>query len=185
MVKEAFEDLSSMTPEWVPITDLVNYGKNARVHPESQIDKLATSIKKIGLHNPIIIDENNIIIAGHARVVALKKLGWEHAPARRAKGLKKSEKQALAIADNKITTLASWDENLLKDEIKDILESDNTLLDATGFTYDDYLSLIEVEEFEPLESDEEAGSLSSVQQKKVKCPQCGHEFDSRDKSTQV
>ncbi len=98
----------------LPIDELVPYVRNARTHTPRQIKKLAKSIKSFGFINPIIIDEQKTIVAGHARVQAAKKIGLTQLPTIQVKHLSEAEKRAYILADNKIAENAGWDEHLLR-----------------------------------------------------------------------
>jgi ParB-like chromosome segregation protein Spo0J len=118
--------------EWIPIDNLKPYERNARLHSESQIKKIAASIKEFGFNNPILIDENNGIIAGHGRLEAAKLLESQEVPTVRLSHLNDSQKRAYVIADNKIALDSTWDDDLLQSELAELsaLDFDITL---TGF----------------------------------------------------
>jgi DNA modification methylase len=109
-----------------------NHPDNPRTHPPSQIKALAASIKRFGFVGPILIDAGNYVIAGHARLAAAKSLGLTQVPTLRADHLSDIEIKALRIADNKLASKASWDNDLLAlvfEEMKEL----NFDLEATGF----------------------------------------------------
>ena len=101
------------------IDQIIPYENNARFNEEA-VEFVANSIKEFGMKNPILIDKNNVIIAGHTRLKALKKLGWDKAPCIIADDLDEEQTKALRLADNKAGEIAQWDEDLLKMEIKDL-----------------------------------------------------------------
>jgi ParB-like chromosome segregation protein Spo0J len=109
--------------------------RNARTHPKRQLDQIATSIREFGFTNPILIDEDGSIIAGHGRLLAAKAVGLPEVPTIVIAGLTDPQKRALRLADNKIALGAGWDLDLLKVELADLstldIEFDLTL---TGFT---------------------------------------------------
>src|SRR3990167_3986949 len=115
------------------ISELKEYQKNARSHPQKQIDLLAKNIKKFGFTTPVLIDENNNIIAGHGRLYALKQLNEDKVPCVRIEGLTEKEVKALRLADNKLAELAEWNMNLVIEELKGL---DDDLLNLTGFDKD-------------------------------------------------
>lgn len=123
------------------VSELIPYINNSRTHSEEQITQIISSIKEFGFTNPILIEQDNGIIAGHGRLLAVKKMGWEEVPCVTIKGLTKTQIKALNIADNQIALNAGWDLDKLKLEIKG-LDEDNFNLDTLGFTknqIDDFL----------------------------------------------
>jgi ParB-like chromosome segregation protein Spo0J len=109
---------------------LVPYAKNSRTHSPQQISQIELSIKEFGFLNPVIIDSNKGIIAGHARVMAAKNIGLDKIPTIEASHLTDQQRNAYVIADNKLALNASWDEDILKLEL---LELDNFHQLLTGF----------------------------------------------------
>ena len=123
------------------VSDLIPYINNSRTHSEEQITQIISSIKEFGFTNPILLEEENGIIAGHGRLLAVKKMGWEEVPCVTIKGLTKTQIKALNIADNQIALNAGWDLEKLKLEIKG-LDEDSFNLDTLGFSksqIDDFL----------------------------------------------
>ncbi|MCP3849351.1 MAG: ParB N-terminal domain-containing protein [Gammaproteobacteria bacterium] len=116
--------------------DLIPYINNARTHSDEQVTQIAASIKEFGFINPVIIDGDNGIIAGHGRIMAAKKLGIEEVPVVEASHLSEAQKKAYILADNKMALNAGWDDELLALEIADLkdLEFD---LSLTGFDFDE------------------------------------------------
>jgi len=111
--------------QYLNVDDLQPYEKNSRVHNKEQIIQLAKSIKEFGFTNPIIIDENNMILAGHARVEAFKTLdatyfetGINKIPCLKLDKLSKDQKKAYVIADNKIAENSEWNYELYMSELK-------------------------------------------------------------------
>jgi ParB-like chromosome segregation protein Spo0J len=94
------------------------YDRNARTHSASQISQIVAAIRKFGFTNPLLIDENNQIIAGHGRHAAATELGMEAVPCIRIVDLSDAEKSALVLADNQIALNAGWDEKLLAEELR-------------------------------------------------------------------
>lgn len=125
----------------LPTQDLSVYAKNARVHPEAQIQSLASAIERFGFTQPIIVNDKLTILAGHARFEAARRMGLEQIPCRVVSGLSAAEQKAYVIADNKISEESSWDYDMLLEEISSIhgldLDDDlNRLLDFSGFLPD-------------------------------------------------
>jgi len=102
---------------------LMPYASNARTHSESQVAQLAASMKEWGWTNPILVDEDGTIIAGHGRVMAARQLGFTEAPVMIARGWTEAQKRAYVIADNKLAMNAEWDSEVLAvelDELRDL-----------------------------------------------------------------
>ncbi len=116
----------------VPLSALKPYPRNARTHSRRQISKIAASIERFGFVNPVLIDETNMIIAGHGRVAAAKRLGWSEAPTLRIEHLGDAEKRAYILADNRLAEEAGWDQEILSIELQGLLEHDFTI-ELTGF----------------------------------------------------
>lgn len=122
-------------------SDLIPYVNNSRTHSEEQVNQIISSIKEFGFTNPILIEQDNGIIAGHGRIMAAKKMGLKEVPCVIVKGLTKTQIKALNIADNQIALNAGWDLEKLKLEIQGLNE-DEFNLDTLGFTknqIDDFL----------------------------------------------
>jgi ParB-like chromosome segregation protein Spo0J len=107
------------------ISEIKEYDKNPRKN-DGAVDKVAASIKEFGFKNPIIIDKNGIIIAGHTRLKAAKKLGFDKVPTILADDLTEQQAKAFRIADNKVSEFADWDDELLFQELGDIPDIDMT-----------------------------------------------------------
>src|SRR5262249_25162007 len=114
------------------IDDLKPFPGNPRRHPESQIAGLMKSIRKVWT-NPILIDESAMILAGHGRLEAAKRLGMSEVPTVTITGLSPAEKRAILIADNRLPERAVWDFNVLRGHFKDLIEIDFDV-ELTGFT---------------------------------------------------
>ena len=87
-------------------SDLIPYARNSRTHSEDQVNQIVSSIKEFGFTNPIIIDEDNGIIAGHGRVMAANKMGLKELPCVQVSGWTEAQKKAYVIADNKLALMA-------------------------------------------------------------------------------
>ncbi|MBX2807838.1 MAG: site-specific DNA-methyltransferase [Cellvibrionaceae bacterium] len=116
-----------------PLQRLVPYARNARTHEEDQIAQIAGSIAEFGFVNPILVGNDNVIIAGHGRLMAAQQLGLEQVPVIVLSHLNETQRKALVIADNKIAENAGWDEELLKLELAD-LKDIGFDLDLIGFS---------------------------------------------------
>ena len=116
----------------IELEQLVPYARNARTHSDSQVAQIAGSIAEFGFVNPVLIGGDNIIIAGHGRVMAAKKLGLKTVPTIKLDHLTENQRRALVIADNKIAENAGWDEELLRLELQNLANEDFDL-DLLGF----------------------------------------------------
>ena len=137
-------DTSGLTVLNLPIADLRPYKRNARTHSQKQVRQIAASIREFGFTNPVLIDRENTILAGHGRVEAAKHLGLGAVPALRIEGMSEAQKRAYVIADNKIALNAGWDEEILAEELKALLsEVPSFDIGLTGFSIPEVDSLIE------------------------------------------
>jgi DNA modification methylase len=117
------------------VADLIPYARNARTHSEQQVAQIAASIKEWGWTTPLLVDEDNGIIAGHGRVMAAQKLGIDEIPVMIAKGWSDAQKRAYILADNQLALNAGWDSDLLKLELLELDELDFDI-DLIGFDGD-------------------------------------------------
>ena len=106
----------------VPVSEIVPYENNPRIN-EGAVEQLANIIEKLGFRNPAVLNKDKVIIEGHTRLLAVKKLGWETMPCIIATDLTPEQEQALRIADNKIAEIAEWDEDKLKVELAALQEA--------------------------------------------------------------
>lgn len=118
--------------EIVPVERLTQYKGNARTHSKAQIRQIANSIARFGFTNPVLIDDDGQIIAGHGRVEAAKQLGLLAIPARRLSHLSEADKRAYVLADNKLAEKAGWDRETLAIELQGLIELDFEV-ELTGF----------------------------------------------------
>jgi len=114
------------------VLDLVKYRANSRMHSVEQIDQIVASIEAFGFTNPLLIDEHNLIIAGHGRLQAAIQLNLKMVPCLVLKDLSEEQKSAYVIADNKLALNASWDIDLLRDELYKLQNADFDM-SLTGF----------------------------------------------------
>lgn len=108
------------------------YARNARQHSDAQITKLAAAITEYGFTNPLLVDEKNVLIAGHGRLLAAKQLQLKEVPFIRLTGLSPQQKRALVLSDNRMALESSWDDDLLRLELGDLRDGGFNL-DLTGF----------------------------------------------------
>lgn len=124
------------------INDLIPYIRNARTHSESQIAQIAASIKEFGFLSPILIAEDNTILAGHGRLAAARKLGLTKVPCVKESHLTETQRRAYIIADNKLSLNAGWDEDMLAIELSELQGADFDL-DLLGFDESELVSIFE------------------------------------------
>lgn len=135
------------------VSDLVPYARNARTHSDEQVAQIAASIREWGWTNPVLVDEDGGLIAGHGRVLAARKLGLAEIPTMVARGWSEAQKKAYVIADNKLALNAGWDLELLAVELGDLQAFDFDL-GLTGFS-DDELGKLLAEKTEGLTDPDE------------------------------
>lgn len=134
------------------IDKLIPYCNNARTHSDEQVSQICASIREYGFTNPVLIDEQDNIIAGHGRVLASKKLGLEKVPCIVLSGLTKAQKKAYIIADNKMALNAGWNDELLKIEFENLKEL-NFDLKLTGFDDNELNDIFNIDDDEIVEDD--------------------------------
>lgn len=124
-----------------PTSVLIPYARNSRTHSEQQVQQVAASIREFGFTNPVLIDEQNGIIAGHGRVLASQLLGLDKVLCIILDGLTEAQKRAYIIADNKLALNAGWDDEMLRVELLDLQDADFDM-DLTGFSTDELAALM-------------------------------------------
>ncbi|MGV8996862.1 MAG: site-specific DNA-methyltransferase [Parvibaculaceae bacterium] len=130
--------------EKIAIRDLKPWSRNARTHSKKQINQLAESIKTFGFTNPVLIDSENSILAGHGRVEAARQLKMDRIPCVRLENMTPAQKRAYVLADNKLALNAGWDDELLAEELQCLLEIDLDFdIGVLGFSIPEIDSLIE------------------------------------------
>jgi DNA modification methylase len=110
--------------EWRSVEDLIPYARNSRTHSKDQVAQIAASIREFGWTNPILVDGDGTIIAGHGRVMAARKLGEKDVPCIELGHLTEAQKRAYVIADNQLALNAGWDAEMLKVEIAELVDAD-------------------------------------------------------------
>jgi hypothetical protein len=115
-----------------PVDKLIPYINNSRTHSDEQVAQIAASIKEFGWTNPILVDGENGIIAGHGRLMAARKLGYTEVPTIELKDLTETQRKAYIIADNRLALNAGWDNEMLTIELNDLL-ADGFALEMLGF----------------------------------------------------
>ena len=116
--------MTDLLIEYKNVDDLIPYVNNSRTHSDEQVTQVAASIKEFGFTNPILIDENNGIIAGHGRLMAAKKLKLEQVPTITLVGLSDAQRKAYIIADNQLALNSGWDLDMLRVEFEQLQELD-------------------------------------------------------------
>ena len=132
--------MSGLKVEYKKIKELIPYCNNSRTHSDEQVLQIASSIKEFGFTNPVLIDEQGGIIAGHGRIMAAQKLKMDEVPTITLSDLSEAQKKAYIIADNKLALNSGWDDELLKIELEQLKELDFDL-GLIGFS-DDELALL-------------------------------------------
>ena len=152
----------------IKVEDLIPYINNPR-NNENAVDKVASSITEFGFKNPIVIDKNNVIINGHTRLLASKKLGLKEVPVIVADDLSEAQVKAFRIADNKVAEYSKWDYDLLNVELEQLEELE---FDMSNFG----MSVFEPIEFEIDEDIEEIleEEYEEPPKKTCTCPNCGY-----------
>lgn len=154
-----------MKIEEMKLSDIIPYDKNPRKN-DGAVDSVAESIKQFGFKVPIIIDKDNVIVTGHTRYKASKKLGLEKVPCIRADDLTEEQIKAFRLADNKVGEIAEWDFNILNAELEEILE-----IDMSDFGFE--MSEISAEDFGtdfdiPNDGEKEIGQMTFTLHQKQK-----------------
>ena len=148
--------------------------RNSRTHSAEQVAQIAASIREFGWTNPVLIDGENGIIAGHGRVLAAHKLGETQVPTIELSHMSDIQKRAYIIADNKLALNAGWDSEMLALEIQDLKDVGYSL-DITGFSADELTEVM----FGKLIDSKSPDNFKEVDETDMghKCPRCGFEFD--------
>lgn len=106
--------------EWMSVETLIPYAKNARTHSDEQVAQIAGSIKEFGFNNPVLIDKENSIIAGHGRLMAARKLGMDKVPVVQLDHMTEAQRKAYVLADNRIALNSGWDTGMLSLELQEL-----------------------------------------------------------------
>jgi DNA modification methylase len=124
------------------VETLLPYAKNSRTHSDEQVAQIAASIKEFGFNNPILIDKENTIIAGHGRLLAARRAGMVDVPCIRLDHLTETQRKAYVIADNRLALNAGWDNEMLTIELNELL-ADDFALDILGFDEKELKALLD------------------------------------------
>lgn len=126
--------------EIIDIESIIPFAMNSRLHSDAQVAQLAASIREFGFTNPVLIDTDKNLIAGHGRVMAARKLGLASVPAIVVTGLDERERRALVIADNKLAMNATWDDEVLENELSDLAGDFGELM---GFSEEELAAMLQ------------------------------------------
>jgi ParB family chromosome partitioning protein len=157
------------------IHTLTPYENNSRTHSEDQIKQIVASVREFGFTNPILIDENQCIIAGHGRLLAAELLGIDEVPTITLEGLSETQKAAYVIADNKLALNAGWNMELLGIEIEKLKGMDFNI-ELLGFELEE-LQILDGEGDEPNLLKPKEFSADDFSDFANKCPRCNFEYD--------
>lgn len=160
----------------VKTESLIPYALNARDHGQQQVDRIANSIAQFGFNQPIVVDENSVVLVGHGRLEAAKKLGLKEVPVVRKTELTESQKKAYRILDNKLQNDSTWNFESLEVELEALAEEN---FDLEGFGLDELEKLFssgkDSDSFVRQDSTREIDPSQFTMQ--CKCPRCHFEFD--------
>lgn len=160
--------MNQMKIEYLPVSSLHPYERNAKQHPDDQVEHIANSIREFGFRQPLVVDAENVVVIGHGRLMAAEKLGLDTVPVVRADDLSEAQIKALRLADNK-TNESEWDFSLLESELNE-LKLDFNMADF-GF----------MEQEQPFGSDDsylkEQTEPEPKEGKTCTCPHCGFSFE--------
>lgn len=148
--------------EQIAVDDLNPSPRNARVHPKKQIAQIAKSLDAFGFTNPLLIDDQNVILAGHGRLAAARKIGMQTVPCLRLNNLTAAEKKAYLIADNKLALNAEWDQEILSIELAEI----------SGTEFDVSITGFEIGEVDMSIKDADMAHPESTIDTDDNCPPC-------------
>lgn len=133
--------------EKIKLDEVISYINNQKKHPTEQVEKIMSSIKEFGVINPLIVDKDNVLIAGHGRYEALKRLKYDEVPIIRAEHLTTAQVKAYRIADNKLAELAIWDNELLAIDLSE-LDNIGFDMDILGFSGDELDEILKNVDFD-------------------------------------
>jgi ParB-like chromosome segregation protein Spo0J len=167
--------------EHLALDALIPYARNSRTHSDEQVAQIAGSIREFGFTNPVLIDGDGGIIAGHGRVMAARKLGLDEVPCIRLAHLTDAQKRAYIIADNKLALNAGWDDQMLAIEIRAICEIGFDV-ELTGYGENEIDGIYESFDMDIAAAlaDDLIQKSNRVEQRQRdgerKCPHCGGEI---------
>jgi ParB-like chromosome segregation protein Spo0J len=157
--------------EW-PVSRPIPYEQNARVHSEEQLEELGNLIEEFGQTKPVLVDEKDVVLAGHGTLASMVRKGHQTVIVRVIRDLSVEQKRAYRLDDNKIGLKSAWDEDLLKLEMKELQVAEFDL-DLTAFSIPE-IEAITVETKKVRR--EKTEKLEGEKGKRVRCPKCHHRF---------
>jgi len=157
--------------EYRSLDALIPFARNPRTHSEEQVAQIATSIREFGFTNPVLLDGENGVIAGHGRLTAARLLGLKTVPCIELGHLSEAQKRAYIIADNKLTLNGLWNKDLLRLELTDLKEL-GANMELTGFDAIEVADIMLGKDVSFKEYDESAADDVEL----ATCPKCGHSF---------
>ena len=147
LIGDAASQPSRLAVEYCPLADLIPYARNARTHSEAQVAQIAASIREFGWTNPVLVDGDNGIIAGHGRVLAARRLKASVVPVIELACMSGAQKRAYILANNKLALNAGWDDVMLAAEVADLVAM-GVDMDLTSFAAADVSKLIDLHNLE-------------------------------------
>lgn len=161
----------------VAVDSLREYPQNARTHDERQVQQIADSISEFGFTNPLLVDGEGGLVAGHGRLMAAKLLGITEVPAITLKGLTDVQRRAYVIADNKLALNAGWDYDILQQELRG-LEALDFDIELTGFSMDEFqLSGVDYGVLDGENVDDELDAMASNVKKAIQIEFEGDDYE--------
>ena len=127
---------ATLAIEYLPLAQLSPYARNSRTHSQEQVQALANSIRRFGFNNPVLIDADGTIVAGHGRVQAAALAGLDAVPCIRLAHLTDDERRAYVIADNRLGELSGWDAAMLASEVEELLMDSDLDIELTDIGFD-------------------------------------------------
>ena len=176
---KAVEKSRRYTWKWVKPDEVHPYELNAKIHDEKQVGKIAASIKEFGWRQPILVDTNMVIIAGHGRLAAAKFLGSETIPIMVAEDLNDTQVRLLRLADNKVAE-APWDEDLLRQDLGDLMaEVPDLNFEVTGFDMDEISEMLGLTAGRDDAPPQEFAKADPNAPTEHRCPKCGYAWNGK------
>ena len=158
-----------------PLDSLIPYARNARTHSDEQVAQIAASMREWGFTNAVLCDEEGGIIAGHGRVLAARKLGFDEVPVMVARGWSEAQRRAYVIADNQLALRAGWDMPMLAGELHS-LNGEGFELGLLGFDAPGLEALMYGEGGTEATPPEDFGEYGEDIETEHKCPKCGYKW---------
>jgi ParB family chromosome partitioning protein len=167
--------LADLRVEALAVEQVIPHAGNAKLHPPEQVAQIAASIQAFGFNDPVAVDEKNVIIEGHGRLLAARQLGLKTVPVIRLPHLSEAQKKAYILAHNKLCLNTGWYLDLLRLELQRLQELDFDL-NLSGFRPAEIEILFTLPSFPDTEPELTAEGMSAQDTKPVQCPACGERF---------